>query len=179
MSVNKRIKRAHERLESKRIGTFAVIYSAFLILSVATLQTTLFPYFSIRGVCFDATLLTAFFLAVYTNEYYGSVFGLILGVLADFMYPTAFPIMPVLYLLVSALGAVIFKNMKKGCFVQKAGAGIAVVLIRSVILALVRAFGRDDPMAYVFGYEIWHFLYTAALVPIFMMVCSPAGHAKK
>lgn len=175
MRVNRKVARAHERLESKRIGTFAVVYSALLILLVLILQTTLFPYLSINGICFDATLPIAFFLAVYTNEYFGSVFGLILGVFSDLIYPSAFPVMPVVYLCISALGGVVFKGMKKGCFLQKLMAGVLAVLCRSLILALANSLTRSDAIGYIFGYELWQMLYTAALTPIFMLVCSPAS----
>lgn len=175
MRINKKVTRAHEKLESKRIGTFAVVYSIVLILLVLTLQTTLFPYLSIKGICFDATLPTAFFLAVYTNEYFGSAFGLVLGVFSDLIYPSAFPIMPVVYLCISALGGVVFKGMKKGCFIQKFFAGVLAIFCRSLIFALINSFTQSDPIAYIFGYEMWQMLYTAALTPIFMLICSPTS----
>ena len=86
-----RARKGIEKTESKRIGTFAVIYSVVLILASAIFQTTLFSRFAINRAVFDSTILTAVFLAIYTNEYYGSVFGLVLGTISDMIYPSPFP----------------------------------------------------------------------------------------
>ena len=166
-------------MESKRIGTFATVYSVLLIFAIAILQTTLFSRLSIGGVTFDATLPLAIFLAVYTNEYYGSFFGLILGTLSDFIYPTVFPVMPILYLFLCALCGIGFKNMKRGFFIQKILAGLTTVVIRSLILTLIRAFATPDPIAYIFSFELWHLIYTALVSPLFMIICAPAGRASQ
>lgn len=177
MRPNKRIKRVREKLESKRIGTFPVIYSVFLILASVILQPTLFSYLSIGGICFDSTILVALFLAVYTNEYYGSVFGLALGMLSDMIYPTPFPAMSIVYLVLCAFCGVFFKEMKKGFFIQKISAAIACVGIRSIILSLIRGFTFDDPITYVFTFELPHFVYTVCMIPLFMLICAPAARA--
>lgn len=179
MAINKRIMRARERLESKRIGTLQLIYSVFLILLTVICQTTVFPYFSVNGICFDATVSVAVFLAMYTNEYYGSVYGLILGTFADIMHPSPFPVMPIVYLFICALCGMSFKSMKKGFFIRKLALGLGAVAVRSALLALIRAFGHPDPLEYIIGYELWHFVYTAAVMPIFMLLASPAGRASQ
>ena len=179
MRINKRIIRAREKLESKRIGTLQLIYSIVLILFAALCQTTLFPYFSVNGIYFDATVSLTAFLALYTNEYYGSVYGLILGTLADLMYPSVFPIMPVVYLFIGALCGISFKNMKKGFFFGKISIGLGAVILRSVILGLIRSAEQPHPMQYILEYELWHFVYTAAVMPVFMLLAAPVGRASQ
>ena len=170
-------KRNGERIESKRIGTFAVIYSLILIPLSAILQTTLFERLAISGISFDSTILVAVFLAIYTNEYYGSVFGLVLGTFADMIYPSPFPMMPVVYLVLCAFCGTRFKEMKRGFFIQKLGTAFICVAIRSAFLILLRSFTFDDPIGYIFSYEIPHLLYTVCVMPVFMLICAPAGKA--
>ena len=177
MNTGLKSRRGIEKTESKRIGTFAVIYSVILILASAVFQTTLFSRFAINRTVFDSTILTAIFLAIYTNEYYGSVFGLVLGTVSDMIYPSPFPVMPVVYLVLCAFCGVHFKEMKKKFFIQKIGVAIICVAIRSGILALLRMFTFDEPIKYFISAELPHFAYTACLVPVFMLICSPAGRA--
>ena len=106
-----------EELESKKIGVFATVYSTVFLLVLTVLQSTLLPQLKIFGSSFDVLLTAALALSIYTNEYAGALFGLIMGAVSDVVYGNPVPIMPVVYMLMCSGAGLYFYRLNSNTIV--------------------------------------------------------------
>ncbi len=176
-------RKATEELESKKIGVFATVYSTVLLLALTVLQSTILPSVKIFGSNFDVLLAAAIFLSIYTNEYAGALFGLIMGAVSDIVYDNPVPIMPVVFLILCAGAGLYFYRLKKGNYLIKLAA-IAIALTTRFILSVIitlSALSVSDPLLYVWQTALPELLASLLVSPIIALLCLPVRpkHGKR
>lgn len=167
--------RMTEELESKKIGVFATVYSTVFLLVLTVLQSTVFPQIKIFGSSFDVLLTAALILSIYTNEYAGTLFGLIMGAVSDIVYDNPFPIMPVVYMLLCAGAGLYFYRLKKGNHLVKLAAVAIAVTTRSLIVSVITlsTLFVSDPLLYFWQTVLPELFASLIVSPIVALIALP------
>ena len=176
MKIQRKVHRkAAEELESKKISVFATVYSTVLLLVLTILQSTVLPSIKIFGSSFDVLLAAAIFLSIYTNEYAGALFGLIMGAVSDVIYDNPVPIMPVVFLFLCAGAGIYFYRLKKGNYLIKLAA-IAIALTTRFLLTVIITLSTltvSNPLLYVWQTAIPELLASLLVTPVIALICLP------
>ena len=96
-----------------KISVTALLYF-LLIMTVASIQTCIFPRFKLMGAIADATLCTVVIAAFFSNEREGALVGFFAGIVIEAMGRTGISLLPLIYLLTAYfLGSVARYNHNK------------------------------------------------------------------
>ncbi len=175
MKVKMRVRRFREGLETKRLSTFTLVWSVLVLYFFTVLQTSLASYFKIGNASFDLIFPAALFLSIYTNEYYGAVYGVVMGSVFDMVNNSRIPVMPIIFLVICARVGSMFPADKKGNFIRKYVVFTSCLAIRYASTFLLELFRNATPLELLLTIILPGFLYTLLLSPIVMLICSPAG----
>ncbi len=173
-----RVKNFRNSIESKRLSGFVAVWSVIVLYAFTVLQASFLPFLKIGGATFDLLLTAALCFSIYTNEYYGAVYGVVMGAIFDMVNSSRIPIMPVVFLLLCVNAGRMFPGIKSGDFLRKFSVLLVSSAIRYFITFLLELFRNSTLLEQFFTIILPGFIYTMLVSPIVMLICSPVGREK-
>ena len=160
----------------KFIITILLIISYFVIFF---LQANLFQTFTISGVMPNLFIIFILFIGLSTNSAYGISFGVIGGLIIDFVYGKTIGITAIMLCLIGYLGAYFDKNFSKKNNIT--------IIIMSALATILFEFGYYMLNSTIIGFdiELQYFIkilaievvYNVLLVIIIYFIIKNAGYA--
>ena len=144
-----------------------LVINLFLILTIFIiyfLQSNFFNWFNIAGVMPNVFIIFVLFIGLFTNKNVGTIYGVVIGLILDFLFSQKIGIQAVTLGLVGFLAAIFDKNFSKDSRMT-----IMLMVLGSTVIVEV----LNYLLAYMFiniNVEIFYFIRTLIIEVIYNII---------
>lgn len=144
-----------------------LVINLFLILTIFIiyfLQSNFFNWFNIAGVMPNVFIIFVLFIGLFTNKTVGTIYGVVIGLILDFLFSQKIGIQAVTLGLVGFLAAIFDKNFSKDSRMT-----IMLMVLGSTVIVEV----LNYLLAYMFlgiNVEIFYFIRTLIIEVIYNII---------
>ena len=144
-----------------------LVINLFLILTIFIiyfLQSNFFNWFNIAGVMPNVFIIFVLFIGLFTNKTVGTIYGVVIGLILDFLFSQKIGIQAVTLGLVGFLAAIFDKNFSKDSRMT-----IMLMVLGSTVIVEV----LNYLIAYMFlgiNVEIFYFIRTLIIEVIYNII---------
>ena len=144
-----------------------LVINLFLILTIFIiyfLQSNFFNWFNIAGVMPNVFIIFVLFIGLFTNKTVGTIYGVVIGLILDFLFSQKIGIQAVTLGLVGFLAAIVDKNFSKDSRMT-----IMLMVLGSTVIVEV----LNYLLAYMFlgiNVEIFYFIRTLIIEVIYNII---------